>query len=137
MGMGDNLDLPDRNGVRTPMQWDDSPKAGFTTGTPYTEFVKGELDYHHVNVEKQLADKNSLFHANSKMIQVRKQHHAFGRGTMQWIETDNPAVVAYIRAYKDERLLIFHSLSSASQTVTLTTDGRKTAVDLLTGQSHS
>jgi trehalose synthase len=137
MGMGDNLDLPDRNGVRTPMQWDDSPNAGFTTGTPYTEFVKGELDYHHVNVEKQLADKNSLFHAISKMIQVRKQHHAFGRGTMQWIETGNPAVVAYIREYKDERLLIFNSLSSNSQTVTLTTDGRKTAVDLLTGQSHS
>src|SRR5215510_10415097 len=102
VGMGDTLELPDRNGVRTPMQWNDSPNAGFTTGNPFTDFVKGELDYHYLNVENQLADKNSLFHAISKMIQVRKQHHAFGRGTMEWILTDNPSLAIYLRKYEDE-----------------------------------
>src|SRR5215207_6109391 len=81
IGMGDNIDLPDRNGVRTPMQWDDSPNAGFTTGKPFTEFVKGQLGFQHLNVASQLADEGSLFHAMNKMIKIRKQYHVFGRGT--------------------------------------------------------
>jgi maltose alpha-D-glucosyltransferase / alpha-amylase len=137
IGMGDRIDLPDRNGVRTPMQWDASPNGGFTTGPPFTDFVKGELDYRHLNVEKQLADQNSLFHAISKMIQVRKQYHAFGRGVMEWIETGNPAVVAYLRRYQEERLLIFNNLSNTSQAVRLATKNDENTIDLLTGLSHS
>jgi maltose alpha-D-glucosyltransferase/alpha-amylase len=137
IGMGDNIDLPDRNGVRTPMQWDDSPNGGFTTGHPFTDFVQGELDYHHLNVAQQLADQDSLFHAISKMIQLRKQYRAFGRGGMEWIETGNPAVVVYLRRVQEERLLIFNNLSNTSQAVSLATKNDENTIDLLTGLSHS
>ncbi|MGZ9222175.1 MAG: maltose alpha-D-glucosyltransferase, partial [Anaerolineales bacterium] len=119
IGMGDNIDLPDRNGVRTPMQWDDSPNGGFTTGRPAIESIAGKLGYQHLNVARQLADKDSLFHAISKMIRVRKQHPVFGRGRMEWKETGNPAVLAYRREYQAETILILNNLSEASQTVRL------------------
>jgi maltose alpha-D-glucosyltransferase/alpha-amylase len=130
IGMGDNIDLPDRNGVRTPMQWDDSPNGGFSTGTPFTESVKGELDYHHLNVESQLADKNSLFHAISKMIHVRKQSYTFGRGKMEWVKTDNPSLAVYTRKYQDETLLIINNLSDSSQTITFPGEQQAIYVDL-------
>ncbi|HXQ36878.1 MAG TPA: maltose alpha-D-glucosyltransferase, partial [Anaerolineales bacterium] len=119
IGMGDNIELFDRNGVRTPMQWDDSPNAGFTTGEPFAEVIIGELGYDHVNVASQLADKNSLFHAIKKMIQIRKKYPAFGRGSMEWVNTGNPTVAAYVRKHEDESLLILNNLSSSSQTITL------------------
>ena len=119
IGMGDNIELFDRNGVRTPMQWDDSPNGGFTTGTPFTDFVTGALDYKHLNVAGQVADKNSLFHTISKMIQVRKQHQAFGRGSMEWVNTDNPAIAVYTRAYQGEVMLILNNLSDSAQAVSL------------------
>jgi maltose alpha-D-glucosyltransferase / alpha-amylase len=132
IGMGDNIDLPDRNGVRTPMQWDDSPNGGFTTGNPFTDFVKGKLGYHHLNVAKQLADKNSLFHAVSKMINIRKQHHAFGRGSMEWAPTDNPSITIYTRKYQGETLLIVNNLSDSAQTISLPRDVQSIYADLLT-----
>ncbi len=119
IGMGDNIELFDRNGVRTPMQWDDSPNGGFTTGTAFTDFVKGALDYHHLNVASQVAEQNSLFHAISKMIHVRKQHQAFGRGSMEWVDTDNPALAVYTRTYQDETFLLLNNLSDSTQTVSL------------------
>src|SRR5258706_12341761 len=76
IGMGDNLDLPDRNGVRTPMQWDSSPNAGFSTGKPFSYFVQGELGYQHINVASQINDPGSLFHSIKKMIAIRKKHIA-------------------------------------------------------------
>jgi maltose alpha-D-glucosyltransferase/alpha-amylase len=132
IGMGDNIALFDRNGVRTPMQWDDSSNAGFTTGEPFAEVIRGDLGYDRVNVASQLADTNSLFYAIKKMIKLRKQHHAFGRGTMKWMETGNPAVVAYTRKYEDESLLILNNLSSSSQTISLPSDYLGNPTDLLT-----
>lgn len=132
IGMGDNIELFDRNGVRTPMQWDDSPNAGFTTGEPFAEVIRGDLGYDRINVARQLTDKNSLFHAINKMIKIRKQHHAFGRGFMEWVETDNPAVAAYTRKYKDESLLILNNLSSSSQTINLPSEYLGDATNLLT-----
>jgi maltose alpha-D-glucosyltransferase/alpha-amylase len=119
IGMGDNLDLFDRNGVRTPMQWDDSLNAGFTTGEPFTEFVKGDLSYQHLNVASQMADKDSLVHSISHMVNIRKRHHTFGRGTLEWINTDNPSFAAFTRKYRDETLLIVNNLSGSPQTVSL------------------
>ena len=132
IGMGDNIELFDRNGVRTPMQWDNSPNAGFTTGKPFTDVIEGNLGYQHVNVASQLEDEPSLFHAIKKMIQIRKQFHAFGRGTMEWVETGNPAVAAYVRTYNDETLLILNNLSGSSQTVNLPSEYRGQATNLLT-----
>jgi len=137
IGMGDNLDLPDRNGVRTPMQWDDSTNAGFTTGKPFTEFVKGELDFRAVNVANQLADKTSLFHSIRHMITVRKKHLTFGRGSIGWIETGNHALAAYRRDHQDESLLIVNNLSNAPQTAAFPSEYRGGYVDLLSNAKFS
>jgi maltose alpha-D-glucosyltransferase/alpha-amylase len=135
IGMGDNLDLPDRNGVRTPMQWDESPNAGFSSGKPYTEFVQGELDYHHINVASQLADQDSLFHSIQRMIAVRKGYAAFGCGTLTWIETGNPSVAVYTREYRGETLLILNNLSDSSQTVSFTSAPQADYIDLISGEN--
>jgi maltose alpha-D-glucosyltransferase / alpha-amylase len=131
IGMGDNIDLFDRNGVRTPMQWDKSPNAGFTNGKPFTEFVKGDLGYEHVNVTAQMADPGSLFHSISRMVNVRKQHHAFGRGSMEWLVTDNPHLAMYTRRTEDETLLIIQNLSRLPQTVSLPEEYHADYIDLL------
>jgi maltose alpha-D-glucosyltransferase / alpha-amylase len=131
IGMGDNIDLPDRNGVRTPMQWDASPNGGFTTGEPYTQLIKGELGYQHVNVASELADQNSLFHSISRMVNIRKEHTAFGRGVMDWVETDNPSLAVYTRSYEDETLLIINNLSDQEQTVSLPAAYQTWYVDLI------
>jgi len=136
IGMGDNLDLPDRNGVRTPMQWDDSPNAGFTTGESFTAFVQGKLDFHHINVKSQLADKDSLFHTLSKMINVRKQYKVFGRGTMEWVLASNPSLAIYTRKYKDEILLIINNLSDSPQTLVLPAEYHTRYVDLLANREQ-
>jgi maltose alpha-D-glucosyltransferase/alpha-amylase len=134
IGMGDNIDLFDRNGVRTPMQWDDSPNAGFSSGKPFTEFVKDDLGYEHVNVAKQLADKRSLFHSISRMVNIRKRHHTFGRGTMEWIISDNPAFAMYTRSYQDETLLIINNLSGTTQTVSLPIEYQADYTDLISNK---
>ena len=137
IGMGDNIELPDRNGVRTPMQWDTSPNAGFTTGTPFAPLVQGDMGYQRVNVASQLADKTSLFHSIRHMIQVRKQHRVFGQGSMEWVVTDNPALAVYTRRYQDEALLIINNLSNSPQTMTLRSEYRGTYVDLLSNADQN
>jgi maltose alpha-D-glucosyltransferase/alpha-amylase len=136
IGMGDNLDLPDRNGVRTPMQWDDSPNAGFSTTNPVVKLVEGGLDHHHVNVAGQLAEKESLFHFIQRMIAVRKEHAALFAGSMTWLTTKNPSVAGYIRQYENESALILHNLSSIGQTLELPIEYRRTCVELLADVAH-
>jgi len=130
IGMGDNLDLFDRNGVRTPMQWDNTPNAGFTTGTPFSELVKGQLGYQHINVASQINDPDSYFRSVKRMIAVRKKHTAFGGSSMKWVETGNPAVAVYIRQHNDETMLIFNNLSSSAETVNIPIEFQKTTVNL-------
>src|SRR6185295_8494787 len=136
IGMGDNLDLPDRNGVRTPMQWDDSRNAGFTTGKPFTEFVKGELGYQHVNVASQMADRDSLFHSISRMVRIRKQYQAFSRGTMEWVTTDNPSLAIFTRKFQGEGLLIINNLSASAQTLTLSAQHRAEYIELISNTTQ-
>ena len=131
IGMGDNIELPDRNGVRTPMQWDDSPNAGFTTGQPFAQLVQGELGYQHINVSSQLGDKSSLFHAISRMVHIRKEHPAFGRGSMEWVEVDHPSLAVYTRRYQDETLLIVNNLSDQEQILSLPAEYQAWYVDLI------
>jgi len=133
IGMGDNISLPDRNGVRTPMQWDDSLNAGFTTGKPFTELITGDRWHHHVNVASQLADPNSLFHVISRMVNIRKQHPAFGRGRMNWIQSDNKTLAVYTRNHQDETLMIINNLSDLTQTISIPADFQGDYVDLFSG----
>ncbi len=137
IGMGDNIDLPDRNGVRTPMQWDDSPNAGFSVGRPFSEFVKGELGYEHINVASQINDPDSLFGSIKKMIDVRKKHAAFGSSSMEWIETGNPAVAVYIRQHNNDTMLILNNLSSSIENVKLPREYQKTYLDLFAGHTDT
>jgi maltose alpha-D-glucosyltransferase/alpha-amylase len=131
IGMGDNLELFDRNGVRTPMQWDSSPNAGFTTGSPYTELVKGDLAFQNVNVAAQVRDPHSLFHTLQRMIAVRRRHAAFGGSSIEWVEIGSPAVAAYLRRKGDDAVLVLSNLSQDVQSVVVPPPYRKDCLDLL------
>ena len=131
IGMGDNLDLFDRNGVRTPMQWDASPNGGFTVGTPFTEMVQGDLGYEHINVAAQLNDPNSLFQTIQKMIHLRKKHAAFSGSDMQWIQTGNSAVAVYLREHEGETVAVFNNLSDTLQQIHLPQEFRKAGQDII------
>ena len=136
IGMGDNLDLPDRNGLRTPMQWDGSRQAGFTSGQPFTKLIEGELGYQKINVASQIKDNSSLLHLIRRMIHIHKSHPAFGRGSMHWVETGISSLAVYKREYQDELLLILNNLSDSKQTVMLPVESRGEYRDLFTNMSH-
>jgi maltose alpha-D-glucosyltransferase / alpha-amylase len=120
IGMGDNIWLPDRNGVRTPMQWTDGPNAGFSEAPAsdlYAPVIEGdEFDPQRVNLAAQRADAHSLWHAIRRMITARKAHPAFGQGSFTWAETGNRSVAAYWRVYEDERILVVNNLTAEQQT---------------------
>ena len=124
ISMGDNIWLPDRNGVRTPMQWDASAGAGFSAAPP-EKFYAPLIDaspYHplDVNVADQRADAGSLYHRIRQMIAIRKEYLAFGAGELIWAETDTPAVAAYWRVCPRATILVLNNLSPHAQTVSLT-----------------
>jgi trehalose synthase len=137
IGMGDSLDLFDRNGVRTPMQWDSSPHAGFTAGIPDTELVEGELGFQNVNVAAQLSDPGSLFHTVRKMIALRKGHAAFGGSSMEWVEIGNPTVASYLRRSGDDAVLVLSNLSQVVQSVVIPRRYQMDCLDLLSSSAVS
>ena len=95
IGMGDNIWLDDRNGVRTPMQWNDSPYAGFSNVPPFTPLLEGTSSPRRVNVTAQMTNPDSLFHTMRRMIEIRRTHHAFGRGAFEWQDAGTNAIAAY------------------------------------------
>ncbi|WP_396127236.1 maltose alpha-D-glucosyltransferase [Edaphobacter bradus] len=103
IGMGDNIYLGDRNGVRTPMQWNPDRNAGFSTAVPSRLYFPVIMDptfgYQAVNVETQLSEPSSLLHWTRNMIALRKLFHVFGRGTLEFLSPENRKVLAYIRHY--------------------------------------
>lgn len=129
IGMGDNLNLPDRHGVRTPMQWDDSLHGGFTTGTPFTEMVQGAYHYQKVNVADQLKSQHSLLRTIQRMIAIRKGHAALS-GDMQWVETGNSAVLAYVRKNASESILVLNNLSEQVQAAQIPAEYQTSGQDL-------
>ncbi len=136
IGMGDNIWLPDRNGVRTPMQWTDEFNAGFSQApvqAVYTPIIADEVfGPAQVNVASQMADTQSLLNTIRRMAATRKQHKAFGWGGFDWLETGAKAIAAYTRSYAHESLVVINNLSGKDQPVTLpNTPGGYT--DLLTG----
>jgi trehalose synthase len=137
IGMGDNIHLRDRNGVRTPMQWDDLLNAGFSEGKPFSRPVTGKLGYKLVNVAAQMKDPDSLLHTIRRMIAIRKRHVAFASSGMEWVEAHNPAVAVYIRRYEGDMMLIINNLSSAEQSIHLPGEYLRKCLDLLKGSSLS
>jgi len=121
IGMGDNIWLDDRNGVRTPMQWEPGETAGFSDASAeslYAPVIDDEpYDPAHLNVNSQRADPDSLLNSIRHMITVRKQHHVFGRGNFEWIDCKNSAVAAFHRTYQHESILTIHNLSDRSQKI--------------------
>lgn len=119
IGMGDNIWLPDRNGVRTPMQWTDQLNGGFSKSDPQALYspVIGDETFGpaQVNVEAQGFDTDSLWHTVRRMIVVRKAHPTLGDGKLIWIETGSRAVAAYLRTTTDEYLVLINNLSSQPQ----------------------
>ncbi|MFO0698226.1 MAG: maltose alpha-D-glucosyltransferase [Nitrospira sp.] len=123
IGMGDNVQLKDRDGVRTPMQWTIDRNAGFSNCDPaqlYSPVVAGPIyGYQSVNVESQKATSHSLLQWMRRMIGVRKQYPAFGRGTITFLRPTNSRVLAYVRRYEDTTLLVVHNLARSAQPVEL------------------
>jgi maltose alpha-D-glucosyltransferase / alpha-amylase len=119
IGMGDNFYLGDRDGVRTPMQWSPDRNAGFSSANPQKLYLPLILDpeYHYesVNVETQLSNTSSLLWFMKRMIAVRKKFRTFGRGSLKFVNVENPKILAFIRSFEDESLLIVVNLSKFTQ----------------------
>jgi maltose alpha-D-glucosyltransferase/alpha-amylase len=115
IGMGDNVYLGDRNGVRTPMQWSPDRNAGFSTANPQRLFlppiVDPEYHYQTVNVENQQRNQSSLLWWVKRVIALRRQYPTFGRGSFEPITTENRAVLAFVRRDGERRLLVVANLS--------------------------
>ena len=119
IGMGDNIFLGDRNGVRTPMQWTADRNAGFSRANPQGLYLpviaNSEYHYEVVNVESRLKNPSSHLWWLKRLITQRKRLKAFGRGTLEFLYPDNRKVLAFIRRYQDEVLLVVANLSRLTQ----------------------
>ena len=118
IGMGDNIYLGDRNGVRTPMQWSGDRNAGFSRANPARLYSPVVMDpvwgYEAVNVEAQQSDQSSLLNWMRNMISLRKLFRVFGRGTLKFLEPANRKILAYIRQLDGELVLCVANLSCSS-----------------------
>ncbi len=128
IGMGDNIHLGDRDGVRTPMQWSPDRNGGFSRANPADLVLPPVMDpiygFSAVNVEAQAADQHSLLNWTRRMLAVRKRHRAFGRGAQRFLYPGNRKMLAYLRVYQkpegeDETILCVYNLSRTAQAVEL------------------
>jgi maltose alpha-D-glucosyltransferase / alpha-amylase len=123
IGMGDNIFLGDRNGVRTPMQWSPDRNAGFSRADPARLYLPPVMDpiygYGAVNVEAQTRDPFSLLNWMKRLIAVRKAHKSFGRGTLRFLRPGNRKILVYLREHQGETILCVTNLSRAAQPVEL------------------
>jgi maltose alpha-D-glucosyltransferase/alpha-amylase len=123
LGMGDNVFIGDRNGVRTPMQWSPDRNAGFSRADPQRLYLPPIMDpiygFMAVNVESQLRDPSSLLHWMRRLLAVRKSSQAFGRGTLAFLKPGNRKVLAYLREQGDDVMLCVANLSRSAQPVEL------------------
>jgi maltose alpha-D-glucosyltransferase/alpha-amylase len=123
IGMGDNIYLGDRDGVRTPMQWNADRNAGFSTADPQALYLPAILDpvygYQALNVEAQMRSSSSLLNWTRKIIHVRKEHPVFGMGSYDELGTSNPSILAFVREFGDDKVLCVNNLSRFPQPVEL------------------
>jgi len=123
IGMGDNVYLGDRNGVRTPMQWSSDRNAGFSRSNPQRLYlpviIDSEYHYEAVNVEAQRANFNSLWYWMKRLIATRKRFQALGKGDFELLHPNNRKVFAFSRTYEEEHIVIVANLSHYVQTTEL------------------
>ena len=123
IGMGDNIYLGDRDGVRTPMQWNADRNAGFSSADPQRLYLPAVLDplygYQALNVEAQMRSSSSLLNWTRRMLAVRRQHPVFGMGSYDELGSSNPSVLAFVREFGDDRVLCVNNLSRFPQPVEL------------------
>ncbi len=145
IGMGDDIWLPDRNGVRTPMQWNAQPGAGFSAAPVeqyYSPLIQNDTyGPQVVNVETEQNNPQSLYNQIRHLIAVRKEHPVFGQGDFRWVTSGlaegQTAVAAYLRTDADESVLAVHNLSASNQRASLELSGmpRSAPRELLTGKN--
>ena len=123
IGMGDNIFLGDRDGVRTPMQWTGDRNGGFSRADFAQLYLPPLMDpvygYQAVNVEAQLRTPTSFLRWLQRFIALRKQHPVFGLGTYEPLQTSNPRIFAHVRRYEDDIVLCVHNLARSAQAVEL------------------
>jgi len=123
IGMGDNIYLGDRNGVRTPMQWSPDRNAGFSRADPQRLYLPPIMDpiygYEAVNVEAQSREPNSLLNWMRRVLAARKTSRAFGRGSLRFLKPGNRKILAYLREYGEETILCVANLGRTAQPVEL------------------
>jgi maltose alpha-D-glucosyltransferase/alpha-amylase len=123
IGMGDNIYLGDRDGVRTPMQWTPDRNAGFSTADPQRLYLPIIMDpiYGHavINVESQMRSSTSLLQWTKRLIEVRKRHPTFGMGSYEELSASNPSMLAFVREFGDDIVLCVNNLSRFPQPVEL------------------
>jgi maltose alpha-D-glucosyltransferase/alpha-amylase len=123
IGMGDNVYLGDRNGVRTPMQWNGGWNAGFSTADPerlYSPLISNPVyGYQAINVDSQRRSAHSLLSWTRSVIQTRNAFKVFSRGSIEFLNPSNHRVLAYVRRLGEEKVLIVNNLSSSAQAVEL------------------
>ncbi|HWB13607.1 MAG TPA: maltose alpha-D-glucosyltransferase [Pirellulales bacterium] len=119
IGMGDNIYLGDRNGVRTPMQWSPDRNAGFSRANAQKLYlppiIDAEYHFQSVNVETQRLNPESLWWWTKRLIALRQRHPVFGRGTLEFLFPDNPKVLAFLRSDEHEQVLVVANLSRFAQ----------------------
>lgn len=140
IGMGDNISLADRNGLRTPMQWDSGPNAGFSTAAPenlYAPVIDDPVyGYRTVNVAAQRDDPDSLLNTIRHLVLTFKALPVLAEGTLNWLESAPLSVLGFWRASDKDRLLALHNLSDSSVETPLGPFAGQTLTDLLTGQTY-
>jgi maltose alpha-D-glucosyltransferase/alpha-amylase len=133
IGMGDNISLGDRNGVRTPMQWNGETNGGFSTAAPeqlYAPLIQDPVyGYPAVNVLSQRESEHSLLHWMRSIITARRSTGVFGRGSIEFLYPANHRILAYVRRLGSEAVLVVNNLSSSAQAVEL--DLRRYKGDIL------
>ena len=143
IGMGDNIWLNDRDGVRTPMQWSGGPNAGFSEAPAEALFIPVIADetfgYQRVNVAAQEADPGSLLCRMRTLLRIRKAHPAFGRGTLTLLDASPHSVLAYRREFEGETFVVVNNLApeEAFVTLPLAEFAGRMPVDVLTGEALS
>ena len=123
IGMGDNVYLGDRDGVRTPMQWTGDRNGGFSRADFAQLYLPPLMDpvfgFQAVNVEAQLRSPTSLLRWLQRFVALRKEHPVFGLGTYEALETSNPRVFAHVRRHENDTVLCVHNLARSAQAVEL------------------